>query len=89
MVGVGLAGYFLKMHGFSTGPLVLGLILSSLLELNFRRAWTAARSDFATFFAQIFKSPLSVVLLIVTILIFASQFGLLKKLRRKKKENAA
>ena len=89
MVGFGLAGYFLKMHGFSTGPLVLGLILSSLLELNFRRAWTAARSDFATFFAQIFKSPLSVVLLIVTILIFASQFGLLKKLRRKKKENAA
>ncbi|MCD8077590.1 MAG: hypothetical protein LUE63_04320, partial [Lachnospiraceae bacterium] len=62
-------------------PLVLGLILSSLLELNFRRAWTASRSNLGTFFAQIFSSPLSLILLVITILIFASQLGLIRKLK--------
>lgn len=82
MVGFGLAGYFLKMYGFSTGPLVLGLILSSLLELNFRRAMSASHSNMGEFFGQIFASPLSVVLFLVTILIFASQFGLLRKVKQ-------
>ncbi|MCI9294854.1 MAG: C4-dicarboxylate ABC transporter permease [Lawsonibacter sp.] len=81
MVGFGILGYFLKIHGFKTGPLVLGLILSQLLEQNLRRAMAAAHLSPAEFFGQIFTSPLSIVLAVVTLLVFASQFGLIERIK--------
>lgn len=83
MMGFGIAGYFLKIHGFKTGPLVLGLILSQLLEQNLRRAMTAAHLNPLEFFAQVFSNPLSLILALVTLLVFASQFGLLSKITGK------
>ena len=82
MAGFGILGYFLKIHGFKTGPLVLGLILSQLLEQNLRRAMTAAHLHAYEFFGQILASPLSLILALVTVLVFASQFGLLAKLKK-------
>ncbi len=81
MIGFGILGYFMKMHGFSTGPLVLGLILSQLLEQNFRRALAASNANIGVLFGKIFASPLSVILLIAVILVFASQFGLIGKIK--------
>lgn len=86
MVGFGILGYFMKLHGFKTGPLVLGLILSQLLEQNLRRAMAAAFMKPTIFFEQIFTSPLSCVLLVVVILVLLSQLGLKSKVEAKLKK---
>ena len=52
---------------------ILGVILSRLLDDNWRRAIISEREDLGRFFEGIFTSPLSLVLFISVILIFVSQ----------------
>lgn len=83
MLGFGLLGYFMKLHGFQTGPLVLGLILSQLLELNLRRSISAAHNSFGVLAGQVFTNPLSLILLVVVIMVFLSQFKVINKVKSK------
>jgi putative tricarboxylic transport membrane protein len=52
---------------------ILGVILSRLLDDNWRRAIISEREDLGQFFVGIFSSPLSLVLFVSVILIFVSQ----------------
>lgn len=84
MIGFGIAGYFLKLHNFATGPIALGLILCSLLELNLRRSMTMARFSVGKFFLDIFTHPLSLILFLLVAVMFLSQLGVMAKWKGRK-----
>jgi putative tricarboxylic transport membrane protein len=73
MLGFGVFGYFMRHYGYPLGPVILGVILSRLLDDNWRRAIISDREDLGRFFVGIVSSPLSLVLFIAVILIFVSQ----------------
>ncbi|HEX9856741.1 MAG TPA: tripartite tricarboxylate transporter permease, partial [Paracoccaceae bacterium] len=73
MLGFGVLGYFMKLYGYELGPVILGVILSRLLDDNWRRAIISEREDLGRFFGGVFSSPLSTVLLLAVVLIFVSQ----------------
>ncbi|MHA6263964.1 tripartite tricarboxylate transporter permease [Arenibacterium sp. CAU 1754] len=73
MLGFGVFGYFMRHYGYPLGPVILGVILSRLLDDNWRRAIISEREDLGRFFEGIFTSPLSLVLFVAVILIFVSQ----------------
>jgi putative tricarboxylic transport membrane protein len=73
MLGFGFFGYFMRHYGYPLGPVILGVILSRLLDDNWRRAIISEREDLGRFFHGIFTSPLSTVLFVAVILIFVSQ----------------
>lgn len=49
---MGIVGYFLKKDGYPIAPIVLGLILGSMFEENFRRAVKLAGGNYLTFFTK-------------------------------------
>ncbi|MCB0340195.1 MAG: tripartite tricarboxylate transporter permease, partial [Bdellovibrionales bacterium] len=62
--GFGFLGATLKRVGYQPGPIVLGLVLGELLEMNFRRAVLIGGM-------QIFiERPISLVLLLLSLLSF-------------------
>jgi len=73
VLGFGVFGYFMRHYGYPLGPVILGVILSRLLDDNWRRAIITEREDLGLFFKGVFASPLSTVLLVAVILIFVSQ----------------
>ena len=73
MLGFGVLGYFMKLYGWPLGPVVLGVILSRLLDDNWRRAIITERESLGGFFRGILSSPLSLILFLAVILIFVSQ----------------
>jgi putative tricarboxylic transport membrane protein len=73
MLAFGVFGYFMRHYGYPLGPVILGVILSRLLDDNWRRAIISEREDIGQFFVGVFTSPLSLVLFVSVILIFVSQ----------------
>ncbi len=61
---MGIIGYFLKKDGYPIAPIVLGLILGSMFEENFRRAVKLAGGNYLTFFAK----PICWIFIIIAIL---------------------
>lgn len=86
MLGFGVFGYFMRHYGYPLGPVILGVILSRLLDDNWRRAIISEREDLGRLFHGIVTSPLSLVLFTAVVLIFVSQTPLWAKLRKTKKE---
>lgn len=72
MLGFGVLGYFMKMYGYQVGPVILGVILSRLIDDNWRRAIISEQESLPRLFHGIFTSPLSAVLMIAVILVFVS-----------------
>ncbi|KEA65691.1 Tricarboxylate transport membrane protein TctA [Marinobacterium lacunae] len=83
MLGFGVLGYFMKLYGYQVGPVILGVILSRLVDENWRRAIISERGDLGEFFGNLFSSPLSIVLFSVVVLVLLSQTPLSKLLKRK------
>ncbi|WP_424179366.1 tripartite tricarboxylate transporter permease [Yoonia sp. TsM2_T14_4] len=73
MLGFGIFGYFMRHYGYPLGPVILGIILSRMLDDNWRRAIISEREDLGRFFEGILTSPLSLTLFVAVILIFVSQ----------------
>jgi putative tricarboxylic transport membrane protein len=73
MLGFGVFGYFMRHYGYPLGPVILGVILSRLLDDNWRRAIISEREDLGRFFDGLISSPLSLVLFSAVILVFVSQ----------------
>ncbi|WP_108484220.1 tripartite tricarboxylate transporter permease [Oceaniglobus ichthyenteri] len=73
MLIFGVFGYFMRHYGYPLGPVILGVILSRLLDDNWRRAIISEREDLGRFFEGILTSPLSFVLFVAVIMIFVSQ----------------
>jgi putative tricarboxylic transport membrane protein len=81
MLGFGVLGYFMRLYGYPLGPVILGVILSRLLDDNWRRAIISERGDLGRFFYGIVTSPLSLVLFVAVVLIFLSQTPLWSRAR--------
>lgn len=80
MIGFGAVGYFLEKGGFSTGALVLGLILGPIAELGFGQSLIMAAGSPMIFFER----PLCMLLWAITILLMVPAFsGHLKKSKNK------
>ena len=79
----GVLGYFMKAYGYQLGPVILGVILSRLLDDNWRRAILSENGSVAGLFKGILTSPLSAVLLLMVLFIFFSQTPLWRMLKRK------
>jgi len=73
MLGFGLFGYFMRHYGYPLGPVILGVILSKLLDDNWRRAIISEREDLGRFFEGVLSSPLSAVLFAAVVLILLGQ----------------
>ena len=62
MLIFGVVGFVMRKTGFPIAPLVLGLVLGGLIEVNFRRALTYSSGDFSTFY----ESPIALTLWLIT-----------------------
>lgn len=59
----GIFGYFLNRYGFSSAPVVLGMILGYMVESNFRRSMAMYDSDWTVFFSH----PISLSFILLSI----------------------
>ena len=64
MLIFGVIGFVMRKTGFPLAPLILGLVLGGLIEVNFRRALTYSYGEYSTFF----ESPISIGLWLITLL---------------------
>lgn len=76
MLGFGVLGYFMRLYGYSLGPVILGVILSRLLDDNWRRAIISDQEDIGLLIMGIFTSPLSIVLFLAVLYILFSKMPL-------------
>lgn len=82
MFGFGILGYFMKRFDYPVAPCVLGIILSGLLEENFRRGVMLSGSV-GGMLLGIFKSPIPLVLLVLILVMFTTQTAAYKGWRAK------
>lgn len=72
MFGFGILGYFMKRYDYPVAPCVLGIILSGLLEENFRRG-VMLNGSVGQMILSIFSSPISIVLFVLIVVMFTTQ----------------
>ena len=67
LIGVGLLGFVLKRLDYPLAPVVVGLILGPMAEVQFRRALQIAQGDYAVFLER----PIAAALLALALLLLA------------------
>jgi len=73
MLGFGVFGYLLKMYGFQVAPIVLGVILGPLMDVNYRRAVMSTSNDLGQCLLELVTSPLSCLLTAAVLFMLLSQ----------------
>ena len=81
MLGFGIFGYFMKLYGFATAPIVLGLILGPIMENGYRRAMLDAHNEIGPFLLGFVTNPISLVFLIFIVWMVLSQTGYADKIK--------
>lgn len=81
MIGFGVLGYFMRCYGFTTAPMVLGIILGPLLDSNYRRAMQAAGDQIGPFLIDFIVNPLTLFLVLCIVFLLVSQTQWYAKLR--------
>jgi TctA family transporter len=66
---IGVFGYVLLRLGFHPAPILLGFVLGSRFEENFRRAMLIGRGDFMVFLER----PISATFLALSVILIATQ----------------
>jgi len=64
LYAVGVMGFFMRKFDFPTAPVIIGMILGPMAEMNFRQAMTISQGSWMIFL----EKPLSAFLLILTAL---------------------
>ncbi|MCG8527886.1 MAG: tripartite tricarboxylate transporter permease, partial [Opitutales bacterium] len=75
MVGFGIVAYFLREMGYPVAPLVIGIILGPMAEVNLRRALIDYGDTPLTFFTR----PIALILMVLIIGSIVLQFKNAKK----------
>jgi putative tricarboxylic transport membrane protein len=65
MAGAGVVGYVLRKLDFEIAPIILGLVLAPMLELNFRQSLAMSAGSYAIFFTR----PIAAVMLLVALVL--------------------
>lgn len=73
MIAFGILGYFLKMYDYPVATMVLGVILSPIIDSNLRRAVDMAHGSFWGFISDMFTHPITLFLLLFIVLMAMSQ----------------
>ncbi len=81
MLAFGVLGYFMKLYGYQLGPVILGVILSRLLDDNWRRAIISDQESLWLLLKGTLSSPLSAVLLASVVFILLSKTKLWQRWR--------
>lgn len=76
MVVFGLLGFLLKEMDYPVAPLVLGIILGDILDKNLRRALIISDGNIM----QMFTRPISLVIVLLTLLTILSKMSWFKRL---------
>jgi putative tricarboxylic transport membrane protein len=63
MAGAGVVGYVLRKLDYEIAPIILGLVLAPMLELNFRQALAMSAGSYSIFFTR----PIAVVMLLIAL----------------------
>lgn len=85
MLGFGVLGYFMKVYGYQVGPVILGVILSRLIDENWRRAIISDQESLGLLMKGIATSPLSLVLFLAVLMIFFTQTPFWARIKAKAK----
>ncbi|SCZ79316.1 tripartite tricarboxylate transporter permease [Acidaminobacter hydrogenoformans] len=83
MLGFGVLGYFLKRFDYPVAPAVLGIILTKLLEENYRRG-ILLKKTLGGLFGSVFTSPITFLLFLMIVVMFTTQTETYKKWKQKK-----
>jgi len=83
MVVCGVGGFFLKEIGISAGPIILGLILGPIAEINFRGALEISGGSYLIFV----EKPISLIIVLLTLALLTFPFA--RALYINKKTNIA
>lgn len=83
MLGMGLLGYFMRRNNVSPAPMVLGLVLGTMCEGELTRSLAIVQGNILTFLFQIVTRPISLIILMLTILSLAQ--GTIREIRKSKK----
>jgi putative tricarboxylic transport membrane protein len=67
MYAIGVMGFFMRRYEFPIAPVILGVILGPVMEIQFRRALVASGGDWGVFVDR----PLTIVLLTAAVLAIA------------------
>ncbi|MDR1903375.1 MAG: tripartite tricarboxylate transporter permease, partial [Treponema sp.] len=78
----GIVGFIFTKLEIPAAPIVLGLILGSMADSNFRRALQASEGNFLPFVTR----PISLIIIFLLLFTMISQTGFYKNLKRKKHE---
>ncbi|MBP6332446.1 MAG: tripartite tricarboxylate transporter permease [Aminivibrio sp.] len=81
MIGFGIIGYFLRLYGYATGPMVLGLILGPMLDANYRRAMQGAENQILPFLEGFVTNPISLFLTLSIVFLVVSQTSFYRRWR--------
>ncbi|MBK9444287.1 MAG: tripartite tricarboxylate transporter permease [Comamonadaceae bacterium] len=63
MIGFGVLGYFMKRYNYPVAPMVLGVILSPIIDSNFRRGVQMQHGSAFDFFGQMLQNRIPLILL--------------------------
>ena len=63
MIGFGVLGYFMKRYNYPVAPMVLGVILSPIIDSNFRRGVQMQHGSAIDFFNQMLQNRIPLILL--------------------------
>jgi len=63
MAGAGVVGYILRKLDYEIAPIILGLVLAPMLELNFRQSLAMSAGSYSIFFTR----PIAVVMLLIAL----------------------
>lgn len=83
MIVFGLIGYFMRKFGIGTAPTVLGIILSPMIESNWRRTLIISKGNLGGY---LFSRPISLVIVVLTLLSLFSPIIMNKVKERMKKD---
>lgn len=76
-LGFGIVGWLLRRKGYPMAPIVLGMVLGKLLEVNFRRA--VIMGGYSVFFTR----PASLIMLLVSVAAFCLPFWQAHRAKKK------
>jgi putative tricarboxylic transport membrane protein len=68
MIGFGIVGYFMKRYAYPVAPMVLGVILSPIIDSNFRRGVQMEHGSVWGFFEAMVSNTIPLILLAMMLL---------------------
>lgn len=86
MIGFGILGYFMKRYDYPVAAMVLGVILSPIVDSNFRRGVQMEHGSATAFFQGMFTNPISIILIVImltTALVSGPYWEKIKQMFRK------